>query len=102
MKKAIDYYNENFENFFVRPSALITAPQYALKILDDFSQEVTDLFEIRHIVSRDAIISVLREQNQKWNALVRLFEKKHGTSPLKRDGFKFVCEEKLPELKGAI
>ena len=65
------------------------------KLIVEFSQELKEMAEKRHIQYDRAVLSLIREQNDKWNALVRLFEKKYGVSPIKRDGFKAVIKQQM-------
>lgn len=68
------------------------------EIFIEFSGEVVKLYNDRHGNSLEALRSIVLEQNQKWNALSRIFEKHNGVSPLKEDGFKNYWTNKFPEL----
>ena len=57
------------------------------KMFIDFSAEIKSLISQRNIKSDRAISALINELNQKWNAVVGLFEKKYGVSPIKRNGF---------------
>lgn len=61
------------------------SPAYLL--IKSFYDEAAALVTLRHCQSNEAGISVIKELNQKWNALCGLFEKDGTRSPLKRDGF---------------
>lgn len=46
------------------------------------------------------MVIVLKELDQKWNAIVTIFEKKHnGQNPAAKDGFKLLCDKQFPSLK---
>ena len=50
-------------------------------LVHDFNKEVTELREIRHVKFDRGMIPILKEMNQKWNAIVRLFQKEYGATP---------------------
>lgn len=62
------------------------------------NREVRELQEKRHIQFDRGIFPVLKEMNDKWNAVVNLIEKDYGYSPIIRDGFKNFWVAKMPEL----
>lgn len=62
------------------------------------NREVRELQEKRHIQFDRGISPVLKEMNDKWNAVVNLIEKDYGYSPIIRDGFKNFWVAKMPEL----
>lgn len=71
------------------------------KMLGDFSAEANDIVVNRHCQTDEAFVAVLKEQNQKWNAVVNLFEKNCGVSPIIRNGFlKYWNSKLLLKLKG--
>lgn len=53
----------------------------------DMSLEAQELMKARQVKTADGVSSVIKEQNQKWNAIVRLLEKKDGITYYKRNGF---------------
>lgn len=46
----------------------------------------------------DALRAVIRELNDKWNAIAGLFEKKQGASPIRRNAFWDEWVKQIPEL----
>ena len=73
------------------------------KMLIEFTKEMKQIIEARHVRIDRGVIHVIREQNQKWNAVANLFEKKYGVSPIKRDGFYKVMQKEiggLPNING--
>ena len=84
--------------------------KYEERILDGDTQDISDLFiemtkesqeimKLRNCKSNSAAAGVVREMNDKWNAIVAMFEKKyHGLSPLRRDGFKNYFLREIPEM----
>lgn len=67
----------------------------AKNIINDLSIEAGSLIKSRKAVKDSSLISILKEQNDKWNAIVRKME----DCPLKRDAFKEIWLYKMPELK---
>lgn len=67
------------------------------KLLLEMSDEVTAVCK-----QRKAVIAVLKEINQKWNAICRMYEKKYGVSPLNYDAFRCYWMTAMPELAGKL
>ena len=70
----------------------------AAKMLIEFTKEMQQILKDRHVQFDRGVVPVMREQNQKWNAVVNLFEKKYGDSPIRRDGFYRAMRTEIPEL----
>lgn len=83
--KAIDYYREHEYYFFgiaaVKP--LDEIQEHIEELEEDFLDEVQEIFAKRNGKTSEAYEKVCQEQTDKWNALVRIFEKNHGVSPIK-------------------
>ena len=60
----------------------------------EMSQEATQIMTQRGAVRISAIVAVMKEQNDKWNAIVKEFPE-----ILQRDGFKRLWLHRMPELK---
>ena len=58
------------------------------KMFMEFFEEVNTIIEQRHIKFDRGIIPAVDEQNKKWNAVVNMFIKKYGVTPIEKDGFK--------------
>jgi len=58
------------------------------KMFMEFFEEVNTIIDQRHIKFDRGIVSVVEEQNKKWNAVANLFTQKYGVTPITRDGFK--------------
>lgn len=54
----------------------------------EFLREMGDICEMRHVKLASGLKGVAKEQNNKWNKVVRLFTAKYGCSPIRQDGFK--------------
>lgn len=65
------------------------------KLFQRLLSEALEIQKNRDALSPEAQRSILREQNQKWNAIVSLFEKEFGRSPLSRNHFLKVCDKLL-------
>lgn len=74
----------------------------AVALLKEFSGEVKELCDKRHVKKDGAIYAILRELNQKWNALSNIVKKEQGASPIRVDGFRRFYEMKMSELEGRI
>ena len=72
------------------------------KLLLEMSDEVTAVCKQRKAVKDEAVIAVLKEINQKWNAICRMYEKKYGVSPLNYDAFRCYRMTAMPELAGKL
>lgn len=68
-------------------------------LLVEMSKEVQTLYDSRKAKSNSALAGIIKELNQKWNAIGTLFEKKYGASPLKRNGFIEFWKHEMPELE---
>lgn len=96
--KAIDYYNTYGERVFdeaVKDEGTNVLSELTIA----FIHETKELIGIRNAKTDKAAIGIIREQNEKWNALVTLFEKKKKASPIIRNGFRVLMEKMMPELK---
>lgn len=69
------------------------------KIIDCLNEEAKELMKSRHVKTDRRLVAILREMNDKWNAISALFEKNHGISPLARNAFLRAWANQMPELK---
>lgn len=99
--KAIDYYTHYEPLFFAPSTPLEHIELYIENMREDFMREADDLVRIRHAASPEAVCSIMKEQNDKWNALCRIFEKLRGVCPIKEDGFMHVIKG-YKELTGSM
>ena len=67
-------------------------------VVDGLNNEAKELIKKRRVTSDNGCIAIIRELNNKWNAIVTLFEKDYGMSPIKRHRFLELWAEKIPEL----
>lgn len=120
--KAIEYYEKYHSRFFkpktihymdktgntpmmnsfqtVEPEAREAISSALADLILEFSKEVETICKMRNCRYDDGVQAVLKEQNQKWNALSNLFEKNLGVSPLKRDGFTHFWSKCLEDNNG--
>lgn len=94
--KAKDYFDK-YESSFVGNNRE-HATKAARDLLIDMSNEVEKLYNARGGKTNSALAGVIKEINQKWNAVGSLFEKKYGVSPLKRNGFIEFWKHEMPIL----
>lgn len=64
------------------------ASDVAVDFASEFLRETGDICEMRHVTLMSGLKGVVKDQNNKWNKVVRLFTAKYGFSPIKQDGFK--------------
>ena len=72
------------------------------EMLNEMNSEVQNLLKVRHVKTDAGTFPIFKEMNQKWNAIVRLFEKKYGATPIVKDGFQLYWVRKMPQLMGKI
>ena len=94
--KAKDYFDK-YESAFVENDGEHAA-KAATDLVIEMSKEVEKLYNARGGKTSSALAGVIKEINQKWNAISSLFEKKYGESPLKRNGFIDFWKHELPIL----
>jgi hypothetical protein len=71
---------------------------YIKKLLADMSVEARTLCEKRNAQCDSAAVATFKEMNQRWNTLCSMFEKRYGSSPIKRNGFMEYWKKAMPEL----
>ncbi len=97
--KAADYFREYGED--VLREALSGDKTDALtKVYLEFVRETKEIIASRNVSTDRGAVAVVKEQNQKWNAMCALYEKKYSADlcPLKRDGFLNSIKTKVPEI----
>lgn len=91
---------------FDKDSAELGDREATLNLMNSFLKEIATLTEVRRVQSNSGMLSILRELNQKWNALCRLDKhtrfKKGGFIKLVRhrviQDYPYMAERILPEL----
>lgn len=73
--------------------------QPVINLLTEMLEEGQEIMKSRNVRMDKAAVSVIKEQNQKWNKLARMFEKGYGFSPIVRDGLLKYEISKIPEIK---
>lgn len=74
--------------------------QHLEELVQDFATEFKLLIEKRGVKTTSGAVAVLKELNDKWNAICRLYEKKYnGVSPIREDGLKNGILTHCPELE---
>lgn len=91
---------EYFKNY--GPLIILTQGEESDKhlkgLLLDMNTETLEVLKARGVKKNEAAVAVLKEQNDKWNAIGRLFKKTYGYNPLAEDGFKDFWINRQPEL----
>ena len=98
--KAKEYF-EKYDELIIKDQ-IAGSIESAKKLIIELSDEVKDICEARHVKRDAAVVSVLKEINQKWNAICSLYEKKYGVSPLNRNAFSEYWKQVLPELSKVL
>lgn len=57
------------------------------EMYQEMFKECVDIIHTRRIEKNDAVVSVFKEMNERYNALCRLLAKEYGNSPIKENGF---------------
>lgn len=73
-----------------------TALTATLNLIHELMNEVETVVKARHVKYDKGFIPILREQNDKYKAIVRMFEKEYGVAPIRMDGFELVLENRVP------
>ena len=83
--KAKDYFNK-----YKNGLASEDKDAYVLtfqEMYQEMFKECVDTMSARHIKRNDAVVSVFKEMNERYNALCHLLAKEYGMSPIKKNGF---------------
>lgn len=103
--KAIEYYETYGDQVFGEAvKSAIRGEQTAValsELMRAFIRETKEIIKSRNVTTDRGAISVIREQNEKWNALVAIFEKQNKVSPIVRNGFQKYVEAEIPALRYA-
>lgn len=91
--KAKDYYKLIKQ---AKPSEL---PEAVGEIVDGMNREVKELINKRHVKTDERVRAIILELNNKWNAIVSMFEKDYGYPLLERNKFKNLWGKYYPHLK---
>lgn len=97
--KAIEYFEQYGEAVFAEAMEKGHGDKALSDLMLAFVREMKDLIKSRNVQSNRGTVGVIREMNEKWNALVAIFEKHKGDSPIRRNGFRLYMELEIPELK---
>lgn len=92
--KAKEYF-EKYEAYLIYADEKVALPA-AHGIVTELMDEIGAVAKARHVQFDRGIIPIFREQNEKYKAVVRLFEKKYGASPIREDGLEIVFEHHFP------
>lgn len=79
--KAIDYYNIIMEY----PQTADGLAEAVGTVVNMMNAESKELIAKRKAIRDQAVAAVIREQNNKWNAIIAIYEKKTGNCPLARN-----------------
>lgn len=98
--KAKEYYEKYKAGLVsVEDKTYLTAAQ---GFISELMAEAKAIADTRHVRFDKGFIPVLRELNGKYKAVVRMFEKEYGVSPIKLNGFELVLESHFPGIMGKL
>lgn len=72
------------------------------KLVIELSTEVETLYKARKGNSNSALVGCIREVNDKWNAIARMFSKKYGGEVFVKDALINFWVMRIPELKDIL
>ena len=80
---------EYFEKYFTDLDTISAEEvmERVLTFMKDMSLETIDICEARHSLTDSCVDGALKDQNNKFNAVGNLIEKKYGRPLLKRNSF---------------
>ena len=83
--KAIDYYDKYRKRIFSdNKEETVNAVN---DMFIEFMDEANQIAKSRNVKKKESYRSILKEMNNKWNAVSTLMIKKNGYSPIKENGF---------------
>jgi hypothetical protein len=96
--KAVDYFEE-YGEAVLSESFHDKKHDELNKLFMAFVREMNETIKVRGVKTDKATVAVIKEQNQKWNSLCAIYEKKYeGMCPLKRNGFLNAMKNEIPAL----
>lgn len=95
MVKAKEYYDMYRENLLSPHQEVAATAVHS--IIVSLLEEAMDIVKSRNISKASSLQSVIKELNQKYNAICNLFEKNDGYSPLRRNAFIEYVNSQLPD-----
>lgn len=97
--KAKEYFEKYETRIMNELMSSATSPEAGINMLEELLSEVCTLIQNRGCKKESALVSAIKEVNQKWNAIDTFFEKKYGVSPLIRNAVLSYYKMKLPRLQ---
>ena len=86
--KAIEYYAKYSPRILNPERAEDEINKALFALVLDLSVEVGEIMNTRRVKKEDAIMAVIQEQNNKWNAISAIFQKNlDGATPMLENGF---------------
>lgn len=96
--KASEYLEKFGDAVFKEWSESETETKELAKLMHCFISEMQDAIKARNIKRDTAAVALIKEYNQKWNALAALFVKVYGHSVIRRDGFYNTIRDEIKQL----
>lgn len=86
---------EYFEKYGTRLADPKESTNAAIEMFMEMADEVTKIAEQRHAKTDRAVISIIHEINDRWNAVASMIEKTPSVNVLIRNGFLKFWEENV-------
>ena len=67
-------------------------------IFNDILHDITDLMKARNISTKAGLRNVVEDQNKKWNAFAKLFNKKYGKDLIRMNAIRVALGKELSDL----
>ena len=75
------------------------SPSVVSDLFADMVTECRNIISSRHSTKNEIACEVIKEQNQKWNVMCRMFKKEYGREVMKKDGLLDYFAARIPHLK---
>ena len=100
--KAKDYLEEFGQQLIDSENDADKSQELLDQLVSRFNADMYETLEKRHIRVDKGVAPLLKEFNDKWNALVSLMEKEYGHSPIARNGYRAYWLDAMPSLWRAL
>ena len=90
---AKNYYTKYKNCFFVDNISIPVTEFTTRLVVEDFLREARKNADVHFAIRDGSLLSILEEQDGKWQALCRIFELKHGFSPLRKEDFTYWAQK---------
>lgn len=86
--KAKEHFSKRLDLFKHRDVYGVKIDEINQLIREDFIKETDELIKKQKIATNWQLVELLRMQNEKWNALVKMYNHNLGKSPIEKNEFR--------------